>query len=139
MKTKTINNFPVPENFEEAIENFHTTEESKFKLLKRGDPFEDVSSLYLDNSDYYFKAYIEPYEQSINEMRESLLKEYFDYKGIDYKRIELQCKNTNNFKLKDGLFHKISYSDGNGADYYFKEEFIMSEECGVFYLGEWKQ
>ena len=80
---------------------------------------------------------MDDYKQSINEMREYLLKEYFDYKGIDYKKIELQCKNMDNFKLKDRLFHKISYSDEKSAHYYFKEEFIMREECGVFYLGEW--
>lgn len=115
------------EEIGEYVKHFSDQERfySQFNMfMKRGIPFEKV---------------LDDYEQSINEMRESLLKEYFDYKGIDYKKIELQCKNMNNFKLKDGLFHKISYSDGKGAHYYFKEEFIMSEECGVFYLGEWKQ
>ncbi|APC44422.1 hypothetical protein [Pseudoalteromonas phage PH357] len=100
------------------------------------DKFDSYAEFILER-DSYSEKLIDDYRQSILEMRESLLKEYFDYKGIDYKRIELQCRNMNNFKLKDGLFHKISYSDEKGAHYYFKGEFIMSEECGVFYLGEW--
>lgn len=87
-----------------------------------------------DNS---YEKLREEYKQSIDETRESLLKEYFDYKGIDYNKIELQMKNMKNFKLKDGLFYKISYANEKGADYYFKGEFIMKEDYGVFYLGEW--
>lgn len=100
------------------------------------DKFDSYVEFILERETYPEK-FIDDYKQSIDEMRESLLKEYFDYKGVDYKNVELQCKNMNNFKLKDGLFHKISYSDEKGADYYFKEEFIMKEDCGVFYLGEW--
>lgn len=102
------------------------------------DKFDSYVEFILER-DSYSEKFIDDYKQSIDEMRESLLKEYFDYKGIDYKKIELQCKNTNNFKLKDGLLHKISYANEKCAYYYCKEEFIMREDYGVFYLGGWKK
>ncbi|APC44423.1 hypothetical protein [Pseudoalteromonas phage PH357] len=49
MKTKTSNNFIVPENFEESIKNFHTKEQSQNKLSNRSKkPLITQSKLFLE-------------------------------------------------------------------------------------------
>lgn len=69
MKTKTINNFTVPENFEEAIENFQTKRKDK----RNKKPLITQSKLFLEVASVIGKVMA----------LEELTKAYIKYKDID--------------------------------------------------------
>lgn len=105
--------------------------------MENNNTFCKYKDLPYEMNNTYFEGRLNTYKKDANEMREDFIKEFFDYKNFDYATIELQSNNMNNFRLKEKLLHKIVYANRVGSHYYFKGEFIMSEENGVFYLGEW--